>query len=123
MKLWKKSVLFYIGGMLYTALELLWRGRSHCRMFLLGGGCFLVLGKVGRLRLPLFWRAALGSLCITAGELATGLLLNRHFTIWDYRARAFHLWGQICPLYSLFWLLLSPVGWWVYGKIEAKLKK
>ena len=53
MKIWKQSVLFYLGGMLYAALELLWRGWTHGSMFALGGLCFVTVGQLGQSRLPL----------------------------------------------------------------------
>ncbi len=121
MKIWKNSILFYLGGMAYCGLELLWRGRTHGSMFLLGGACFVMLGKVGRLRLPLPLRAVLGGLLITAGELAVGLMVNTQFQVWDYRHRPLNFLGQICPLFSLFWVLLSPIGWLLYGQIQKRL--
>ena len=67
----KKIVLFAVGGGVYTSLELLWRGRSHWTMFVLGGGCFLAIGELGRRcrHLPGAVRAVLGSAVCTAGEL------------------------------------------------------
>ena len=121
MKIWKNTVLFYLGGMSYCALELLWRGRTHGSMFLLGGSCFLVLGKVGKLRLPLPLRAVLGGVCITAGELAVGLVANSRFQVWDYRSMPLNFRGQICPLYSFYWILLSPLGWALYNAISKQL--
>ena len=121
MKFWKNTILFYIGGMLYCGLELLWRGRTHSSMFLLGGGCFLVLGKVGALRLPLPLRAILGGIAITAGELAVGLLVNRGFQVWDYRSMPMDFQGQICPMYTLFWILLSPIGWLLHRTARKQL--
>ena len=55
-------------------LEYLWRGRSHGSMFLAGGTCFLLLGKLMRQepKLPLIPRVLLGSVVITAVELAAG---------------------------------------------------
>ena len=47
MRIWKNFMLLYIGGMTYYAMELSWRGWSHGSMFLLGGLCFLLLGKLG----------------------------------------------------------------------------
>ena len=46
MKLWRELVIFYLGGMLYMALELAWRGWSHGSMFLLGGCCFWLIGHL-----------------------------------------------------------------------------
>ena len=42
----KYLVLMATGGLLYVALELIWRGRSHWTMFLLGGICFVALGLI-----------------------------------------------------------------------------
>ena len=122
MNLWRKSFFFYVGGMLYCGLELLWRGRTHGSMFLLGGICFLFLGKIGSLRCSIFTRAMLGGLAITASELAMGLLVNQRFQIWDYRSMPMNFRGQICPLYSLFWIFLSPIGFFVYQKLEKRLQ-
>ncbi len=121
MKIWKNIILFYLGGMAYCGLELLWRSRTHGSMFLLGGACFLMLGKVGRLRLPLPLRAILGGVFITAGELAVGLVANSRFQVWDYRSMPLNFRGQICPLFSFFWILLSPIGWLAYRKIRQRL--
>ena len=44
MELWRKSVLFYLGGTAYMGLELAYRGWTHGSMFLAGGTCFLLLG-------------------------------------------------------------------------------
>ena len=123
MKIWKKTFLFYLGGMIYCGLELLWRGRTHGSMFLLGGACFLILGKVGSLCLSFFSKAVLGGLLITAGELAVGLLVNQQHQVWDYRSMPMNFQGQICPLYTLFWTFLSPIGFCVYRKITERLSK
>lgn len=121
MKLWKNALLFYLGGMCYCGLELLWRGRTHGSMFLLGGACFLILGRVGVLRMNIVSRAVLGGLLITLGELAVGLLVNRRFQVWDYRGMPLNFCGQICLMYTLFWMLLSPVGFFVYRQMARKL--
>ncbi len=121
MKIWRKIILFYLGGMGYCGLELLWRGRTHSSMFLLGGSCFLLLGKVGKISLSLPLRALLGGLCITAAELATGLIVNRRFQVWDYRGSPLNFRGQICLMYSLLWILLSPIGWQFHQRISNRL--
>ena len=48
--IWKLCFLFYLGGMCYAGLELLWRGFSHGSMFVLGGICFVLVGNLKRLR-------------------------------------------------------------------------
>lgn len=121
MKLWKNALLFYLGGMCYCGLELLWRGRTHGSMFLLGGACFLMLGRVGVLRVNIVSRAVLGGVLITVGELVVGLLVNRGFQVWDYRSMPMNFCGQICLLYTMFWMMLSPVGFVVYRHTARKL--
>lgn len=108
-KYWKNAVLFYLGGTAYMFLEFCWRGRSDGSMFLLGGACFLLVGgKIAAMtRLPLALRLIVGALAITALELLTGLLVNRNYSVWDYRSMPFHFMGQICLSYSLLWIPVS----------------
>lgn len=115
MKIWKKSVLFYLGGAAYMTLELLWRGRSHPSMFLLGGVCFLLIGRIRGLRLPLPAALILCAGCITALELATGLLVNRSYEVWDYRAVPLNYLGQICLPFTLLWIPVSFLGMLLYS--------
>jgi uncharacterized membrane protein len=90
-------------------------------MFLLGGACFLILGRVGALRMNLIARAVLGGVLITVGELVVGPLVNRGFQVWDYRSMPMNFCGQICLLYTMFWMMLSPVGFVVYRHTARKL--
>ena len=105
MKLGKHALLFGIGGISYVGLEFLWRGRSHISMFLAGGLCFLLLGRLHRLRpqLPLLVRGLVGSGIITSVELLAGLVANRDYSVWDYRGMPLNFHGQICLPFSL-WL-------------------
>lgn len=123
MKTWRNCFLFCLGGGLYAALELLYRGRTYGSMFLLGGGCFLLLGRLRRL--PLSWPTLtiLGALAITAGELATGLAVNRDFAVWDYRGLPANFMGQICLQFSLLWMPLSLLAMLMYGAVEEKLPR
>ena len=123
MKTWKHSVLFYIGGTAYMTLEFAYRGRSHGSMFLLGGTCFLLLGQIRRRlpELPLLAKAAVGSACVTVLELATGLLVNRDHTVWDYRGVPLQYKGQICLPFSLLWIPVCLGGMLLYSGLEVKL--
>ena len=125
MKFWKAAVLFYLGGTAYMTTELLWRGRSHGSMFLLGGLCFALLGRLHRKmpRTPLALKVVLGTAMVTALELITGLLVNREFAVWDYRALPYNFQGQICLNYSLLWMPLTLFGMWLNDAANRALKK
>lgn len=124
MKLWKKCILFYIGGTVYMLVEFGFRGWSHGSMFLAGGTCFLLLGKLMRLqpRLPLIPRVLLGSVVITAVELAAGLLVNRDYGVWDYRNTPLNFYGQICLPFSLLWMPIGLAAMLLYDVTEKRIK-
>lgn len=101
---------FAIGAIIYPAIELLWRAKTHPAMSVLGGVCMTGIYRIeDRLRKkPALLRLALSVAAITAAELSAGCILNKwmKLKIWDYSDRRGNLLGQICPLYSLFWALL-----------------
>ena len=108
MKWIEKSAMFFLGGVGYVSLELAWRGWSHYSMFLAGGTCFLLLGRLDRRSgLPLWAKGLLGSAIITAVELTTGLIFNRAYQVWDYRGTAMNVLGQICLPFTLLWIPIS----------------
>ena len=125
MEIWKKSVLFYLGGCAYMVLELLWRGWSHGSMFLAGGLCFLLIGHLSdvRPRLPLPLRAAAGALIVTTVELAMGLAVNRSYQVWDYRDQPGNLWGQVCPLFTLLWIPVALLALGLYRLLGTALDR
>ncbi|MEG0804593.1 MAG: hypothetical protein RSF90_06535, partial [Pygmaiobacter sp.] len=96
--------IFLYGAVGYASLEILARGRTHWSMAI-AGGCGLVLLFCISRHLgsrSVFFGAVLGALCITAMELAIGLLLNRVlcYNVWSYADQPLNLWGQICPQYT-----------------------
>ena len=114
---------FLLGGFGYVGLELLWRGRSHYSMFLAGGICFLLLGKLNRVRprLSLPLRCLVGAGIITMIELAAGLIFNRHFQVWDYRDAPLNFMGQICLPFSLLWIPVGLGAMSLYKKLDKAL--
>ena len=125
MRVLRKCILFYFGGLAYFLLEILWRGRSHGSMFLLGGTCFLLIGKLNKClwRVTPALRLAIFSAFITALELLTGLLVNRDHTVWDYRKLPLQFRGQICVQYSLLWVPVSFLAAMLYVGAEKILEK
>jgi len=99
----------FFGGIVYVALELLWRGRTHWSMLIVGGLGFLFLYLISAVGcLPLWKKWILGVIVITTLELLAGMLLNLRlgWAVWDYSEEPFNLGGQICALYILFWSIL-----------------
>ena len=114
------------GGGLYALTELLWRGRTHWSMAALGGICFWLLGGLDELApsAPLAVQAMLGGALVTVLEALTGLIVNRGYAVWDYRAVPGNLNGQICLPFSAAWIVVSAAAillddwlrWQLYGE-------
>ncbi len=123
MQLWKDSVLFYLGGCSYLGIELLYRGRTHSSMFVAGGLCFLLVGKLNRVNplLPRIPRAVVGALVITMVELGVGLAVNRDYRVWDYRSQPGNFLGQICPMFTLLWILIALAAGYLYDYLDEKI--
>lgn len=121
MKYAKYPLLFCTGGTAYMTLELIWRGWSHSSMFLAGGTCFLLLGKLSSVRLNSTVKAIMGAAVITGVELAAGLLINRNYSVWDYRQMPLSFLGQICLPFSLLWIPVGFAGMQIYRTLDRKL--
>ena len=123
LKFLTKLILFYLGGMGYVGLELLWRRRSSSSMFVLGGICFLALGALSRSarRIPALLKSIIGALIITTLELAAGFLVNRDHRIWDYTGLPMHYRGQICLPYTLLWIPVAGFAMWLYDQLSRAM--
>ncbi|MBQ7130106.1 MAG: hypothetical protein IJO21_03575 [Oscillospiraceae bacterium] len=114
----KNLARFAFGGGAYVGLEYLYRGRSHVSMFGAGGICYLLLGRLSSVRLPLPVLLGAGAGVITAVELGTGLLVNRDYHVWDYRELPGNFRGQICPQFAALWIPVSAMAMGVYQLTE-----
>lgn len=129
----KPSILFVIGGFLYMLIELMWRGRTHWTMFVVGGICFLLVGLVNEIftwNMPLIRQQAISAALITIIELLAGLLINCDYAIWDYRNVPLNIMGQICLPYTILWFFLSLAAiiaddylrYWIFGEEKPRYK-
>lgn len=103
-------MVFLLGGLAYGTIEVIFRGFTHWSMLITGGICLCGIYLIEtRLHLPLWVKAGLGCILITSAEFAVGILVNRilHWNVWDYSGMRLNVLGQICPLFSFFWYLLS----------------
>ena len=104
------AVNFLFGAVGYGLIEILWRGRTHISMLLLGGLCFsFIRCLASRSKKNIFSLSLLSALFITGAEFMAGCAVNLwwHLNVWDYSAYRFNLLGQICLLYSVLWFFLS----------------
>jgi len=126
----KTLLIFLIGFCVYPAIEIIWNTiltpfdyKIFIGLFsmgILGGVLLVVLGhlneiKIVREKWPTWIQAIVGGCIITLLELVTGLIVNRWlgWKVWDYTEMPFNFMGQICLLYSVFWVILSPLAFWL----------
>ena len=109
----QEGLIMTLGGGAYVLVEFLWGGRSHVSMFLLGGLCFWLIGRIDRRwPVPVCAQACLGACIVTALELVTGLIVNRWlgWNVWDYSTLPMNFLGQICLYYFVLWIPLSAAA-------------
>lgn len=104
---------FFIGAILYASIELLWRGRTHWTMAVLGGVVYVILNDIN-IRIPnasITVKSVFGSGIITVLELICGVILNLKLglKVWNYENIGYNILGQICPKYTVYWFMLCIV--------------
>ncbi len=106
------ATVFLLGGGVYAALEVLWRGYTHPSMAVVGGLALCIVYYVDELQIGMLYKMLLCGFGITLLEGVCGFFLNLvwKWNVWDYS----HLWGnllgQVCIWFSLLWVVLSLPG-------------
>lgn len=120
-------VIFSIGACGYGLLEVLWRGHTHWSMLGAGGISFLGLSSISKAmkNMSLVTKAVIGGGLITAVEYIFGIVFNVILkkNVWDYSRMPFNINGQICALYSMFWVLLSFIFIPFAGGLNRRLER
>ena len=102
---------FILGATLYPLIELLFRGRTHFSMSLLGGICAAFIAWVDYIlgKRTYILKALSSAVLITELEFITGMIVNRllQMNVWDYTALPFQFAGQISLIFSFYWFCLS----------------
>ena len=106
----KEAITVYaIGSIGYRFIEILWRGRTHWTMGIVGGISLLFIYFLEkRSRMNLYVKALISAFFITFSEFVSGVLINRIFklNVWDYSNMRYNLLGQISLIYSFLWYFL-----------------
>jgi len=107
----KELIFVYtVGGVLYSLIEILFRGYTHWSMVLTAGICFLLFYIMNfTLNVGLVGKCALASFIITSFEFIVGYFVNLVFklNVWSYAGIPYNYLGQICLLYSGIWFLFG----------------
>lgn len=102
--------IYVFGGIAYGSIETLWRGYTHWTMIIAGGLCSCLMYLIStRMRDALWKKWIMCASVTTCIEFVIGCIVNLRlgWEVWDYSRQPLNLMGQICPLFSLYWLLLS----------------
>lgn len=118
--------MFVIGAFAYGIIEITARGYTHISMGLLGGLSMLVIhisNSARREGMNYVLQIFVITVFITSIELITGEILNvmLGMRIWDYSQVPLNVDGQICPRFSVFWLMLAVIGIFVDDVIRWKV--
>ena len=112
----KKAVeltsVFMGGGLIYALIEIIFRGYTHWTMIIVGGLAVLGLYMISAMRESVWKKWILGAAVILAIEFVAGIILNviLGWQVWDYSEYRFHLYGQICLRFAMYWLALCIPG-------------
>jgi len=118
--------VFTIGGISYGLLELAFRGRTHWSMLIAGGlSCVFLYIIAAKSREPMWKKCIMGGAVITTVEFLTGIAVNilLGWNVWSYASRPVNLMGQICPLFSLMWTILSAPVLGICAGLSGRLER
>ena len=111
----KNLILFEIGGLIYSLIEIIYRGNTHWTMFIVGGLCFLLVGWINKFfswDLALWKQMLIGGIIITAVEFVSGCIINLWlgWNVWDYSHVPLNILGQVCLPFYFAWVGLSLIA-------------
>ena len=111
----KNLILFEIGGLIYSLIEIIYRGNTHWTMFIVGGLCFLLVGWINKFfswDLALWKQMLIGGTIITAVEFVSGCIINLWlgWNVWDYSHVPLNILGQVCLPFYFAWVGLSLIA-------------
>lgn len=129
-KIWIKNwALFFIFGLIYFALESIWKGSmTHWTMFILGGIVGFLIGDINEKiswDMPFLQQCTIGMGVAIFSEAVAGVILNiiLNLNLWHYTTMTF-FWGQCSLPFCVIWFFLSSfaivlddiIRWKIFGE-------
>ena len=112
-KIAKYAFLAWFGGSFYVTLEVFWRARSHWTMFVMAAMVFIILGLLNEVwNWNIATQTIAGTVIATIAEFITGCIVNLRlgWGVWDYSHMPGNFMGQICPQFTLLWVVIVVVA-------------
>lgn len=112
-KIAKYAFLAWFGGSFYVTLEVFWRARSHWTMFVMAAMVFIILGLLNEVwNWNIVTQTIAGTVIATIAEFITGCIVNLRlgWGVWDYSHMPGNFMGQICPQFTLLWVVIVVVA-------------
>ena len=109
----KYAFLAWFGGSFYVTLEVFWRARSHWTMFVMAAMVFIILGLLNEVwNWNIVTQTIAGTVIATIAEFITGCIVNLRlgWGVWDYSHMPGNFMGQICPQFTLLWVVIVVVA-------------
>lgn len=123
----KYIIIFGIGAVSYSLIEVIARHYTHWTMTLTGGAVFCTLYYIftHMKSKSILLRCLIGSVVITLYEFAVGMVVNFtfHMGVWDYSGKFLNIFGQICLKFSVLWFLLCIPMTGIIFLLRNKLDK
>ncbi|MGN0666845.1 MAG: hypothetical protein ACI4KF_10010 [Huintestinicola sp.] len=120
-------IVFLTGGIIYSLIEIVFRGYTHWSMGITGGLCYLILYRHFRAapQEGLLTKCFFGMVIITSLEFITGCIVNLllGWNVWDYSDMRMNFLGQICFAFSAAWFLLTVPIVYLSDIMGDRLKK
>jgi uncharacterized membrane protein len=115
-------LIYAAGAVIYSLIEIMWRGYTHWTMALAGGLCFSCIYFTENCfkHKRLWLKCCVGCVIITTVEFSVGCLVNRilDWRVWDYSNHRLNFFGQICLLYMVMWYVLCGPAYLLCGYIK-----
>lgn len=120
-------ILWFVMGILYALIEILFRGFTFLQMIWIGGLCGVLVGLLNEFsvfKARLIWQQSLIGTAITLLiEFVSGYICNIRLRehLWDYSRVPFNFMGQICLRTAIAWFFLMPFAIYVDDWLRWKL--